>query len=121
MPKKEEGLSLEEPVMDLHVEKPKSLPKLIPDIFGLGRTRIVDEVLNHTTETRVHGLANDVDVFLKIGDVESAKNSYKQLLDNFNRLPVEKKKEYFAQVQGLYNKIKNFKAFWKEYKKTLAK
>ena len=109
---------LEQPLLDLHVEGKKPLPETIPDIFDEAET---EAVLQHDQDIRLRSLLDDLHVFLKIGDVTSAKEEYKKLLDLFNRLPPARKKEYFDRVNEAYDAIKHPKDVQRAFKKSLSR
>lgn len=107
---------LEQPVLELDVSAKEDLPKEIPDVFEDAE---YEEVVDHEQDIELKSLFNDIEVFLKIDDVESAKREYKKLLKIFNHLPVERKKEYFDRVNKMYDEIKNPMGVQKEFEKSL--
>lgn len=108
---------IEQPILDLKVVPKDGLPAKVPDVFGEAE---YEDVVEHEQDIELVSLLNDIEVFLKIGDVDSAKHEYKKLLNIFNRLPVGRKKEYFDRVNKVYDEIKHPKLLQKEFRKSLS-
>ncbi len=113
-------------VVDLKIEKPKldlkklshhkKLPKEIPDLLsGVGDDDIPPAIL------KVDALIREIEIYLSINDVHTAKTAYQELNNAYNALSEDDKRLYYHKVREIFNKIKEKDSFFYKIKSFFKK
>ncbi len=112
--KKYDDLDIEKPKLDLKkVSSHKKLPDEIPDLLqDINKSDKPAEVL------KTDALIREIEIYLSINDLVTAKKAYQELNDTYNRLPHEFKETYYKKIKEIFNKIKSHDSFL--YKLKLA-
>ena len=96
---------------------PKSDEVLAPDIELPKKPLITDddqvqEVIKHPEEFEIEPLLRDVEVELKVGDLQTAKDLYHKMLHVYNGLTREEKQKYYGQVYSYYERLRPKRSFF---------